>query len=245
VLAAVLLLLRPAWSHAAELLVFAAASLTDALGELAVAWERAGHRHIDVSFGASSDLARQIAAGAPADVFFSADAAQLSELERAGLVAPGTWRTVLSNTLAVVVPAGAATAPSEPADLKNLRRIALADPEAVPAGAYARKWLQSRGLWAALADRVVPALDVRAALAAVETEQAEAGIVYATDAVLSKRVRVAMRVARADGPPIAYALAPLASAKNPEEARALVRFLASADAAPVYQRLGFLVTGAE
>jgi molybdate transport system substrate-binding protein len=243
-LAAALFLLGTARAYAGELLVFAAASLTDVMRELAVAWEHAGHDHVACSFGSSSDLARQIQAGAPADVFFSADAARMAELEHAGLVAPGSWRGVLSNTLVVVVPPDAPTAITEPADLKKLRRIALANPEVVPVGVYAKKWLESLGLWAALEDKVVPTLDVRAALAAVEVGQADAGVVYATDAAVSKKARVALRVPRDRGPPIVYAVAPLARAKHPE-ASALVRFLASRDAAPVYERFGFIATSAE
>jgi molybdate transport system substrate-binding protein len=238
-------MLRPVHAQAAELLLFAAASLTEALRELALVWEKAGHQRIAFSFGASSDLARQIQAGAPADVFFSADAARVAELEKAGLVKPGISRNVLSNTLVVVVPAGAGATIREPADLKTVRRLALANPEAVPAGMYAKKWLEAQGLWEALAPRVVPALDVRAALAAVEAEQADAGIVYATDAALSKQVRVAVRVPRAQGPPIVYALAPIAASKNAEEARALVGFLTSADAKPIYERFGFIVMSGE
>jgi molybdate transport system substrate-binding protein len=241
----VLLLLRPVSVHAGGLLVFAAASLTDALRELAVGWRQAGHEGIAFSFGASNDLARQIEAGAPADVFFSADVGRVAELEKAGMVKAGTSRTALSNTLVVVVPAAAPATIREPRDLKTVRRLALANPDGVPAGMYARKWLEVQGLWNVLAPRVVPALDVRATLAAVEAEQADAGIVYATDAIISKKVRVAVRVPREQGPPIAYALAPIASSKNAAEARALVAFLTSAAARPVYERFGFLVTGGE
>jgi molybdate transport system substrate-binding protein len=243
VVAAVLLLLRPACGHAGEILVFAAASLTEALQELGGVWEAAGHGHVAFSFGASSDLARQIHAGAPADVFFSADAARLANLEQAGLVESGASRNVLSNTLVVVTSPDAAAAIGEVADLKKTKRIALANPESVPAGMYARKWLESLGLWVALRDKVVPTLDVRAALAAVEGDQADAGVVYATDAAISKKARVALRVPRDQGPPIVYAVAPLAHAKHPD-AEAVARFLASRTAAPVYERFGFIVTGA-
>ena len=243
--AALLLVLGPACAQGAELLVFAAASLTDALRELAVGWEKAGHQRIAFSFGASNDLARQIQAGAPSDVFFSADAGRVSELLKAGLVKAGTAHNVLSNTLVVVVPAGGVPTIKAPIDLKTVRRLALANPEAVPAGMYAKSWLESQRLWEALDPKVVPALDVRAALAAVEAEQADAGIVYATDAALSKKVRVALPIPREQGPPIAYALAPIASSKNADEARALVTFLTSADAKPVYERFGFIVTSGE
>jgi molybdate transport system substrate-binding protein len=244
VLVAALSFFRPVSTYAGELMVFAAASLTDVMRELTVTWEKAGHDHVAVSFGASSDLARQIQAGAPADVFFSADAARMTELERAGLVEPGASRNVLSNMLVVVTPPDATMGIAEPADLKKVKRIALANPEAVPAGIYAKKWLESLGLWTALADKVVPTLDVRAALAAVEGSNADAGVVYATDAAIANKARVALRVPRDQGPPIVYAVAPLARTKH-VEAKALARFLGSRVAAPVYERFGFIVIGAE
>jgi molybdate transport system substrate-binding protein len=227
-----------------DLLVFAAASLTEALRELGASYEQTRDDRVAFNFGASSDLARQIAAGAPADAFFSADVARMEELERAGLVERRGRRSVLSNTLVIVVPADATTTISEAADLTNVRSIALANPEAVPAGVYARTYLRSLGLWEALKDRVVPTLDVRAALAAVETGHADAGIVYATDAAISRKVRVAFRVPGERGPPIVYTLAPLKASGKPATCL-LVGFLASRDAAPTYERHGFIVLPAE
>ena len=241
---AALLLVATRPATADELLVFAAASLTDVLRELGPSYEKTSHDHVAFNFGASSDLARQIRAGAPADAFFSADVARMEELEQVNLVDRSERRQVLSNVLVIVVPADVATTISEPADVKKLRTIALANPEAVPAGVYAKTYLQSLGLWEALKDKVVPTLDVRAALAAVEAEHADAGIVYATDAAISKKVRVAFRVQREQGPPIVYTLAPLEASIKPG-ARALVRFLASREAAPTYERYGFIVLPAE
>jgi molybdate transport system substrate-binding protein len=243
VVAAALLLTAARPAAADELLLFAAASLTDALRELGAAFERTTPDRVVFSFGASNDLARQIAAGAPADAFFSADVARMEELEAAGLVDRRDRRDVLSNALAVVVPAAATLAITEPADLKAVRRLAVANPDAVPAGVYAKRWLEGLGLWAAVEPHVVPTLDVRAALAAVEAERADAGIVYATDAATSAKVRVALRVPRAEGPPVVYPLAPLRTSAKPGT-RALVRFLASRDAAPTWERHGFVVLAA-
>jgi molybdate transport system substrate-binding protein len=240
----VAVLLLATRAAADELLVFAAASLADVLRELGAAYEKTGHDTVAFNFGASNALARQIQAGAPADVFLSADAAQMDELERAGLVARGDRRDLLSNVLVVVVPAGTTTTISAPADLKKVHRLALANPEGVPAGVYAKTYLQSLDLWGSLADKVVPTLDVRAALAAVESEEADAAIVYATDAAVSKKVRTAFRVPREHGPRILYTLAPLARSTKPGT-RGLVRFLASRDAAKVYERYGFIVVSAE
>jgi molybdate transport system substrate-binding protein len=225
---------------AEEVTVFAASSLTEALQEIAPGFEAATGHKVVFSFGASSDLARQIRAGAPADVFFSADLAQMQALEAAGLVRKADQVAVLSNVLVAVVPVSSPARIGAPADLLSVRRLALADPEAVPAGVYAREWLASIGLWEKLRERVVPTLNVRAALAAVESEGADAGIVYRTDALLSKRVRVAFETPRDAGPAIVYPLAPLAASKKAATA-ALVAHLVSPAARTVYSRHGFVV----
>ena len=236
-----LVLALAAGAHAAaELLVFAAASLTDATKDVGRAWEQQGGERVTFNFGSSSDLARQIRAGAPADVFFAADTARMDELEQAGLVRRADRRDLLSNLLAVVVPAGSTPTLARPDDLAGVRRLALADPQTVPAGIYARTWLQSLGLWETLREKVVPALDVRAALAAVESEHVDAAIVYRTDAAVSKRVRVAFTVPREAGPRITYAMAPLGAAPH-RDARALAAYLAGPEARAVYERYGFLV----
>ncbi len=145
-----------------ELLVFAAASLTDALVEIGAGYEaRAGVRVL-FSFGGSNALARQIHAGAPADVFVSANLDCMDELERAGLVRPEDRVELLSNRLAVVVSAPSGFVLSAPRDLERARRLALGDPEGVPAGIYARRWLEAHGLWAGLHERIIPTLNVRA-----------------------------------------------------------------------------------
>ena len=225
---------------AEEVHLYAAASLTDAVTELTRTFETETGHDVVLNLGASNDLARQIKAGAPADLFFSADAAQMDGLQAAGLVRAEDRIDVLSNVLAVVIPAASPVRVGAPSDLPALRRIALADPEAVPAGVYARAWLQSLGLWERLRDKVVPSLNVRAALAAVEAEDADAGIVYRTDAAVSKRVKVAFVVPREQGPAIVYPLAPIAASKKPATA-VLVRHLTSEAARVVYRRLGFLV----
>jgi molybdate transport system substrate-binding protein len=219
------------------LLVFAAASLTDALQEVARGWKDA---EVEFSFGASSDLARQIVAGAPADVFFSADVARMDAVQTAKLVKAAERRNVLSNVLVVVVPKETARAPRSAEDLKDVARLALADPAIVPAGVYARRWLEKRGLWAAVRPRAVPTADVRAALAAVETGAADAAVVYRTDAAISKRVHIAFEVTSEEAPQITYVVAPLAASKQGDLARAFVRHLAGPEAAAVFRRFGFI-----
>jgi molybdate transport system substrate-binding protein len=144
--------------------------------------------------------------------------------------------------LVVVVPATTTALLSGPGDLLKVRRLALADPQAVPAGVYARMWLESIGLWDEMEDKVVPTLNVRAALSAVESENADAGIVYRTDAGVSKRVKVAFEVPRGQGPFIVYPLAPLAGSTKAATGE-LVRHLTSAEARVVYGRYGFVVLG--
>ncbi len=241
VLASLLLCWLPARAIAVEeITLFAAASLTDALTELGKRFETTTKDRITYNLGASSDLARQIKAGAPADVFFSADAARVDELIAAGIVDRAARREVLSNTLAVIVPSGSTLQIASPDDLKSVKRLALANPESVPAGVYAKKWLESKGLWDAVRDEVIPTQDVRAALAAIANEHADAGIVYRTDAAISPKVRVAYQVPRDETPSIVYVLAPMAASKKHGTA-ALVTFLTSPAANEVYRRFGFLV----
>lgn len=220
-----------------ELLVFAAASLTESLQEIGKAYERKTGTAVRFSFGGSGDLARQIEAGAPADVFFSADTAKMDSLEKAGLVRHRDRREFLSNWLSVVVPAGSKSRMHGPRDLLQFSKIALADPAAVPAGIYAKRWLESAGVWSEVAGRVVPTLDVRAALAAVESEAVEAAVVYRTDARVSKRVRPVFETPAS--PPILYSLAPMARAGP--AARDLAAFLGGKEAAEVFSRAGFVV----
>jgi molybdate transport system substrate-binding protein len=237
-----LLLLVASAARGEEVMVFAAASLTEALEEIGGSYAAETGSTVGFDFAASSDLARQIVAGAPADVFFSADTAQMDAVEKAGLVAPGDRVDLLSNVLVVIERAGASSTLALPADLAGVRRLALADPQAVPAGVYARKWLESIGLWERLQQRVVPLLDVRAALAAVASGNADAAIVYRTDTALSKRVRVAFEVPKDEGPGIVYVVAAISRSPG-AAARAFVARLRSAQAARVFEKHGFLVLG--
>jgi molybdate transport system substrate-binding protein len=238
---------RAAWSQETraargETFVFAAASLADVLTEIGKGWEAASGSRPVFNFGASSDLARQLMTGAPADVFFSADTAQMNRLIEQGLVRAGDAVELVSNTLVVIVPASSTSRVAGAADLTAFATIALADPEAVPAGVYARGWLESEGLWRTLAERVVPMLHVRAALAAVESGNVDAGIVYKTDAMRSTRARIAFEVAEERGPKIRCPVAPLAAAGP--SAASFVAYLKSPAAREVFVRHGFLVRGA-
>jgi molybdate transport system substrate-binding protein len=224
-------------------LVFAAASLTDALKEIAASWEIAGGESVVFNFAASSLLARQIREGAPADVFLSADEAQMDGLERAGLVVPGTRRSVLSNTLVAVVPKDSALRIASARDLAGpgVERLALAEPTSVPVGVYSKKFFERVGIWDALAPKVVPTENARATLAAVESGNVDAGIVYRTDAAISKHVRIAFEIPAAMGPAISYPFALVKGALRETEARRFLAYLGSPAARAVFVRYGFLV----
>lgn len=241
VLALALAVVFPGRALSADIVVFAAASLTDAVKEIAVAYEKSSKDHLVLTFGASSDLARQIKAGAPADVFFSADLPQIEGLEKEGLVRREDRVDVLSNKLVAIVPTDSMLTINTPRDLLAVKHFALANPDAVPLGVYAKKYLESIGLWEELQSRIVPTADVRASLATVEAGHAEAGMVYRTDATASKRVRIAFEVPRDKGPSIVYPLAPVAASKQKDAAAAAARYLAGPEAMAVYQRFGFIL----
>lgn len=227
---------------AAEVTIFAAASLSDALNAIAPLYAQASGDTLRFNFGASGTLARQIKEGAPADVFFSADELRMNQLAEAGLLLADTRRTLLANTLVVVVAAegGAALGAIDELTQADVRRIAIGEPATVPAGAYAKAHLQALDLWQPLIDKLVPLDNVRAVLAAVEAGNADAGFVYKSDALISKRVRIAVEVPLAAGPRITYPVAVLKDAKSPDAARACVEFLGGAQAQAVFARLGFL-----
>lgn len=225
--------------------VFAAASLREACADVAALWRR---QRPDVelvfNFAASNILAQQIRAARSADVFLSADTVQMEEVRRSvgiALEGPTSW---LSNQLVVVAPSSGATlalsAGAELAD-ERFRLLSLANPEAVPAGRYAREWLQAQGLWARLASRVVPGVDVRAALAAVENGACELGIVYATDAAITERVRIVFRVPLEEGPRIEYSIAALHGRAGATLANEALAHFVSRDADACFARRGFLV----
>lgn len=224
------------------LLVFGAASLADALEAAGSAW-KAEHPQtpVEFHFAGSNDLARQIAAGAPADLFVAADRKRLDEAER---VDPAAAVRLLGNELVVIAPrdpvgtGGRRVASAR--DLLAFERLGLADPEAVPAGVYAREWLEGQGVWGQLHDRVVPALDVRANLAAVASGSVPVGVVYATDAVagdLGKRVTVLYRVPEAEAPPVVYWAAPVVG--GPAAAGRFLEFLEGPEAGAIFRRYGF------
>ena len=237
-----------AWQTVPEpppITVSAAVSLTDALSAIAKDYGNLG-RSIRFNFGASNVLARQIVEGAPVDMFISADDAQMDVIARAGLVQDGSRVNLLVNQLAVVVPSDRPRTLSSIAQIADpaFRRIAIGDPAAVPAGVYAKQYLEKEGLWAPLQSRIVPAASVRAALAAVESGAADAAIVYRTDARIALRATVAWVVPADRGPRIVYPVAIVRGSKKLDEAKRFLDFLRSSQAERTSTRFGFTVISA-
>ncbi len=195
----------PAKAPAEPVTVFAAASLTDALAEIADAYEAASGRPVRLSFGASGAIARQVQAGAPADVVLLADETWMDRLQAAGLLAEGGRVDLLSNSLVVIAASDAETGPDPFAWLEARGgRLAIGDPESVPAGTYGRDWLRAAGRWEGLSERIVTASDVRAVRTFVERGEAGLGVVYRSDTVGAPGIRIVAEPAAADRPDIVY-----------------------------------------
>ena len=222
--------------------VSAAVSLTGPLERAADDFRRETGVAVELNLAGSSTLAAQIRAGAPVDLFISADERQMDRVASDALIDTATRVVLLSNRLAVVVPAGA-PAPRRPAELSGpaFARIAVGDPAGVPAGVYARGYLESLGLWNALSPRLAPMRSVRAALAVVEAADADAGVVYRTDALSSDDVDVAFEVPEHEGPPIAYPAAVLTEAPNAAGAARFLAWLQRPAARDAFAQAGFVV----
>ena len=235
----------PAVAQADEIIVFAAASMTNAMAEIETGFEAATGHDLIVSLAGSSALARQIQQGAPADIFISANPDWMDTLEADGLVEKGTRIDLLNNSLVLV----AARTDAEPvvigpeldlAGLLGQGRLAMALVDAVPAGIYGKAALESLGVWDDVAARVAQADNVRAALAFVATGEAPYGIVYATDAVAEDNVTVIGTFPADTHPPIVYPAADLANRDFPAEAEFLA-YLRGAEARAAFERQGFVV----
>jgi molybdate transport system substrate-binding protein len=225
-----------------EITVSAAISLKDSLDEIGGLYEKA-HPGAKISFnyGGSGTLQRQIEQGAPVDIFFAAAEKQMDDLQAKGLVDGGTRRDIVRNQLVLIAPASNTTIHNFQ-DLTNsdVKVLALGEPATVPAGMYARQTLEHLGLLAAVEKKAVLAKDVRAVLTYVETGNADAGIVYQTDAQGSQKVRIVV-IAPADShDPIIYPAAILKGAKNASGAASFLTFLSSGDARGVFLKHGFL-----
>jgi molybdate transport system substrate-binding protein len=230
-------------AEAADVTVFAAASLKEAMDAQAAQFDATTGNKVIVVYGASNTLAKQVEAGAPADLFISADLAWMDYVDERHLVAPGTRVTLLRNTLVLVAPASSAAAlriaPGFAlAAALGGGKLAMANPGSVPAGKYGKAALESLGVWASVEPSVARAENVRAALALVSRGEAPFGIVYSTDAAADNGVRVVDTFPASTHPPIVYPAAMLATSKS-SAARLLLDYLRSAPAATVWEKFGF------
>ncbi len=233
---------RPA---AADVVVFAAASLKNALDDAAAAFQQQGGDKVRVSYAASSALAKQLEGGAPADMFISADLDWMDYAQQRNLIKPETRKNLLGNRLVLVAPAASDVSidikPNFPlASLLKDGRLAMADPDSVPAGKYGKAALEKLGIWASVEDKLARAENVRAALFFVARQEAPLGIVYQTDAAADRSVKVVATFPADTHPPIVYPIALAASSKNADAGRFLA-FLESAAAKPIFERQGFTV----
>lgn len=232
-----------------EVVVFAAASLRESLEELAAGYQRQTGTRVTFNFAGSNDLAHQIGAARGMDLFLSASEAWMDTVQHRGRLVDGTRRDLLSNTLVVVANARSTARMDDPCALATLpfRHVATGDPQAVPAGIYAKKWLSSvtcggKPLWDAVAPRIAPTPDVRAAIALVAADPDVAGLVYRTDQLaFAGRTRVLYEVK--DGPPIRYAVAQVAEGANADAARGFLAYISTGEAAQVFARRGFIPMG--
>lgn len=219
-----------------ELHVLAAASLADALPKVVDTWSDG--MPVELVFDATSRLAVQIEAGAPADVFLSADHEWMDTLDGQGLVLAGTRHDLLGNRLVVVVPEAAANAPTDAIGLRGIGRLALAG-ASVPAGRYARASLESLGVLADVTAKIVEGDSVRTALAWVARGEADAAIVYATDARVEPAVRVAFELPSESHPAIVYPIAVLERTEHAAAARRFVEHVRSDAAQAIFREAGF------
>lgn len=226
-------------AQSAGLVVSVAASVSDAMDEIAVLYRSATGMTISVNAGGSNTLARQIVEGAPTAVFLSADEAQMDVAEKAGRLVAGTRAALLTNELAVIVPQDAKGLTLAQFLAGNVTRLAMGEPAAVPAGVYGRTWLDHEQAWARLQPKVVPFPTVRAVLSAVEAGRADAGIVYATDAMTAK-VRVVARLSAKEHPylHITYPVAAVKGASE-DQARRFIEYLKGPQARAVFAQRGF------
>jgi len=231
---------------AADITMFGAASLAEALKEIAADYQKESGKTVAVSFAASSALARQIEASGGADIFMSADLDWMDYLDKKGLIAPGSRGNLLANRLVLVAPRDSSTtiAIAPHFDLLGALkggRLAIANPETVPAGKYSKAALTALGVWDSVSTRLADAEDVRVALAYVARGEAPLGIVYQTDAKAEPNVKIVGQFPESSHPPILYPAALIKDAKP--DARAFLAYLSSPPARAVFEKDGFTVLG--
>jgi molybdate transport system substrate-binding protein len=233
----------PAIAQSRAVLIFAAASLKNALDAIDAQYQRETGRHVSASLAASSTLAKQIENGAPADIFISADLDWMNYLAKHNLIKPGTRKNLLGNELVLIAPkdstAQVTIKPGFPlAKLLAGGKLAMADTTAVPAGKYGKAALEKLGIWASVESQIAQAENVRAALELVARKEAPFGIVYQTDAAVEPSVKIVAVFPAATHPPIIYPIALTAASNNPD-AKGYLAYLESPKAASLFAKQGF------
>ncbi|MFD2255398.1 molybdate ABC transporter substrate-binding protein [Luteolibacter algae] len=223
----------------AEITVGAAISMSDAIGEISEIYTAKSGGKVRLTFSGSNVIARQIEAGAPIDVFISADEATAKALIRKKLVDPASWCVIARNELVVILPKGSGLAMESAEDLKKIRSIAIADPKAVPAGMYAKRWLEAEKSWPELEGKMISLPNVRAALLVAESGNVDAAITYRSDALSSNRVSIAFPVPAEKTGEIVYPGIIVRESKKQIEAAEFLRFLQSDQSRKVLKKHGF------
>lgn len=225
--------------HRTTLTLSVAASLQDSISEVEAAYQ--SHHAVDFrnNFGASGTLAREIEQGAPVDAFIAAGSAPVDQLQAEGLLLQGSRADLLRNSLVLIAPSGSSLKGFEGLTQKQVRTVALGDPASVPAGQYGKQSLQALLLYDALRSKIVLGKDARQVLTYVETGDADAGLVYATDALTSHRVRVVAVAPDGSHEPVVYPIAEIAASGNELAARDFITFLRSPAAKSIFERRGF------
>jgi molybdate transport system substrate-binding protein len=239
---AALLTVSACSSKPTEVIVSAAASLTDALKEIEAVYEKQQHKvDLQFNFGASGALQQQIEQGAQVDLFVSAAEKNMKALVEKGMITESDRTNLLGNEMVVIVPQDSTAAIVSESDLQlpELKKIAIGIPESVPAGNYAKEALTAGQLWEPLQNKLVQAKDVRQVLNYVETGNADAGIVYKTDALSSSKVKIALAVNPAHYSPIVYPIGIVSETKHKQETEAFYEYLQSPEALDIFKKYGF------
>ncbi|ACV64175.1 molybdenum ABC transporter, periplasmic molybdate-binding protein [Desulfofarcimen acetoxidans DSM 771] len=224
-----------------SLTVYAAASLKDAFEELKRLYLKQ-NPGVDISynFGASGTLQREIEQGAPVDLFVSAGESQMDALSKKGLIVESSRKNLLSNQLVLIANKNSRLKSFEGLTDPSITKISIGNPRTVPAGEYARETLKTLGLWNSIQSKLVLAEDVRQVLQYVESGRVDAGLVYRSDALTGKNIRIVAVAPDDSHKPIIYPMAIIRSSNNREEARAFANFLSSNEAARVFSKYGFI-----
>src|SRR5713101_7338383 len=237
----------PAFAQVKEPLVFAAASLKNALDEIAVQWQRESGKKVVISYAASNTLIKQIEQGAPADMFISADLDWMDYGQQKGLIKPDTRSNLLGNKIVLIAPKDSSLGVNiqpgfDLAALLKGGRLSMANVDAVPAGKYGKTALEKLGAWDGVKDKIAQADNVRAALLLVSRGEAPIGIVYQTDAASEPAVKIVGTFPEDSHPPVTYPIALTKTSTNPD-ARAFLSYIRSPAARPAFERQGFTVLG--